>query len=507
MGDISTITPEQARAWPDDIEPLVREPGRLQYPIGALPDLIRDAMLEVQEHVQAPTALIASCALSAVSLAAQAHIDVARDEKLIGPVSLFLLPLGDSGERKTSVDGHFTRAIIEYEARVIKEKAPEIKQFGIELQSHNAKRTGLLSKIKDLAKAGQPTSAKEDKLKELEQHAPIRPKVPSLLMTDATQEALLHRLANEWPSGGILSDEGGAVFGSHGMGKDSVMRFLATLNTAWGGGTQRVERRTSESFSATNPRLTMHIQVQGLALQEFLKSNGSLARGSGFLARFLIADPESTQGKRPYREPQGTSHALDEFNTRIGRILERDVPMNDQGELEPTLMRLSPEAKGVWVAYHDEVEINLATGCEFADIRDAASKSADNAVRLAALFAYLETETPSTPISEKHMCSGVAVAKWHLYETQRFFSKVSISQDQQDVHTLNEWLVIQCAKKATDRVTKREIQQLGPNVLRSADRRDRALSTLADAGRVLLEKIGKADMVLVNPALLAEVSS
>lgn len=506
MNNLATISPEQARQWAD-VEPLVHEPERLPYPIDALPDLLRDAVLEVQEHVQAPTALIASCALSAVSLAIQAHIDVARDEKLIGPSSLFMLSLGDSGERKSSVDGHFTRAIVEYEARVIEEKAPEIKQFSIDVQSHNAKRSGLLAKIKELAKAGKPTTTKDDELNELERHAPTPPKLPSLLMTDATQEALLYRLAKEWPSGGIFSDEGGAVFGGHGMGKDSVMRFLSTLNTAWGGGTQRVSRRTSESFSVTNSRLTMHIQVQGAALQEFMKSNGALARGSGFLARFLIADPVSTKSHRLYREPKGTSEALDRFNARIARILERHVPMNSCGELEPSLMRLSPEAKRVWVAYHDEVERSLAADGEFGSICDAASKSADNAVRLAALFAYLESETPATPISEKHMCSGVAVATWHLYETQRFFATVSLTQDEQDIHMINEWLITQCRKNATDRLTRREIQQYGPPPARDTDRRDRALSTLANVGRVSLEKIGKADMVLVNPALLAEVSS
>ncbi len=31
--------------------------------------------------------------------------------------------------------------------------------------------------------------------------------------------------------------------------------------------------------------------------------SGALARGTGFLARFLVAWPESTQGHRPYSDP------------------------------------------------------------------------------------------------------------------------------------------------------------------------------------------------------------
>ena len=60
---------------------------------------------------------------------------------------------------------------------------------------------------------------------------------------DHTPEALTHALATEWPSGGVVSSEAGIVFGGHGMGKDSAMRNLATLNVLWDGGTLPVSRR------------------------------------------------------------------------------------------------------------------------------------------------------------------------------------------------------------------------------------------------------------------------
>ena len=71
---------------------------------------------------------------------------------------------------------------------------------------------------------------------------------------------------------------------------------------------------------------------------------------------------------------------------------------------------------------------------------------------------------------------------------------------------LNDWLVINCNKYSTDRITQREVLQLGPNPTRDRDRRDRALNTLVDAGRILLEKSGKSDIVIVNPELIAGIS-
>ena len=324
-----------------------------------------------------------------------------------------------------------------------------------------------------------------------------------MLLTDATPEALGFALAKDWPAAAIVSDEGGAVFGGLGMGKDSVMRYLSTLNTLWGGGTLRTSRRTSESYTAVNSRLTFHTQIQPAALNEFLERSGILARGSGFLARFLISVPQSTQGTRAYKQPPTESPALNAFNHRIQQILSAGVPFNERGTLEPSLMQLSLDAKARWVEFHNDVERELASGGEFEDLRDTASKVADNAARLAALFAYFETRTPVTPVSEEHMCSGVAVAMWHLYESQRFFAELATTDEQRNTSKLNDWLMSHCKQNGVVQLTRREIQQFGPPPTRDKDKRDKALQQLADAHRLALVKQDKTDVVTINPALLA----
>ena len=121
---------------------------------------------------------------------------------------------------------------------------------------------------------------------------------------------LAWRLAKEWPSAGIVSSEAGSVLGSHGMGKDSIMRNLALYNTLWDGGTHSIGRRTSESFAVKGARLTTALQIQEAALCEFIHKSGELARGTGYFARFLIAWPESTQGTRLFTNHQNTGPAL-----------------------------------------------------------------------------------------------------------------------------------------------------------------------------------------------------
>lgn len=74
------------------------------FPVHVFPLIIRNAIYEVEQHTQAPRALISASVLGVISLACQNQIDVCRLSNLRSPVSLFLLTLAESGERKSTVD-------------------------------------------------------------------------------------------------------------------------------------------------------------------------------------------------------------------------------------------------------------------------------------------------------------------------------------------------------------------------------------------------------------------
>ncbi|MBS3916999.1 MAG: DUF3987 domain-containing protein, partial [Sulfuritalea sp.] len=355
------------------------------YPLNALPDTIRAAVIEVQAFTKAPVPLVASSALAALSLAIQAYVDIKRADKLHGPVGLYLLTIADSGERKSTCDGFFTSAIRDYQAEQAELAKPEQEKHRAKLSAWEARRAGMIDAIKQASKASKSTANIERELHMHEQDKPEPPRVPKLLRGDDTPENLAYVLAREWPSAGVLSSEAGAVFGSHGMGAESAMRNLALLNILWDGGTLDVGRRSKESFTVRGARLTVALQVQEPTLREFFAKSGPLARGSGFLARFLVAWPESTQGYRPFSEAPANWPRLAEFNRRIAAILNQPAPIDESGALTPAMLSLAPDAKVAWVGYHDAIESELASGGELYDVRDVASKSADNAARLSAL--------------------------------------------------------------------------------------------------------------------------
>ncbi len=94
------------------------------------------------------------------------------------------------------------------------------------------------------------------------------------------------------------------------------------------------------------------------------------------------------------------------------------------------------------------------------------------------------------------------IVAWHLVEASRFFAALALSPEQVKAEALDAWLIAQCREAGTDTVSTRDISRLGPNAVRHADARDKALTILGDAGRIRLESDGKRKRVRINPALI-----
>jgi putative DNA primase/helicase len=162
------------------------------YPLDAVPNNIRGAVEEVRGFVKVPVPLMASSAVFARTLACQAHIDGKRAERVTGPVSLLLLTIAGSGERKTTCDGVFAAAVGQYQ----EEKAEAMKR----------------ERDRHMANLDTWTSLPGTK-----RHAHNLILVRRLLPGDETPENLAWNLARQWPSAGL-------IFESHGTGKEGSMR-------------------------------------------------------------------------------------------------------------------------------------------------------------------------------------------------------------------------------------------------------------------------------------------
>jgi putative DNA primase/helicase len=171
-----------------------------------LPALLRDAALEAHSFVQAPLALAACSARSALSLAAQGLVNVRRDHHLVGPVSLYLLAVAESGERKTTCDTIFSCALRQWERDRMIAMAPDLAAHEAAVAAFEAKKAGILDAIKHKRRRSQDSAHEEGALNALAREAPQPLAVPrcgsckAQGLPAAARAARIWRAA--WPTSG-----------------------------------------------------------------------------------------------------------------------------------------------------------------------------------------------------------------------------------------------------------------------------------------------------------------
>lgn len=480
--------------------PLRKQIHAEEFPLTALPITLQAAIDEVEYATQAPTALIAASALTAISVACQSLVSVERDEGLRGPASLYFLTIAASGERKTTVDKFFSKAITEWEREQAEAAKPLIAEYRAAEGNWIATGEGIRAAIKKAAANLSPDHNAAQALIQHEANKPVEPRVPSVLRMDDTPEALAAALMR-WPVAAIMSSEAGIIFGAHGMNPESVMRNMGQLNIFWDGGHLKRDRTTTKSIDVEGMRVTVGLQVQPATLETFMDKQGTLARGTGFLARFLVSHPESTQGTRYYREPKPGYPALEKFNARCKALLNMAANVDADGKLTTTYLTLTPEAKSVWIGFHDSVEEELRSSGDYEDIQDVASKAADNAARLAAcLHVFCEPKDGSC-IGAESMRAATAVIRWYLEEARRFACETALPQVVRDAEKLEKWIV-EKSKEGTVLVKTGSMSQIAP--VREKLRRDAALDLLEEHHRIFRVNVKQRKEVCLTADVLWE---
>ena len=92
--------------------------------------------------------------------------------------------------------------------------------------------------------------------------------------------------------------------------------------------------------------LAVHLMVQPSVARIFMAD--PLAVDTGFLPRFLICEPQSTIGSRLQAKTRHDDMELEEFSSRMRRILEMKMPMDaETRELEPRVLELAADARDI----------------------------------------------------------------------------------------------------------------------------------------------------------------
>lgn len=506
LGGLAPAVEAEDMSWPEP-QLFYEKDEPEPFPVNSLPPILRDAVIEVQSVVQAPMAMVASSALCTSAAACQALIDVRIEGYLERPVSLFFLILGDSGERKSTVDSRFAEPLKQFDREAKKESKERRKSYKAAFTAWKAKCDAAESAIKSLSagrKVGKSGDGKsladwEEELAKLHQEEPESPLYPKILVSDITQEKLVQQLSEEWPSCALMSAEGGLVFGSRSLSKENQQQALSTFDSLWSGETVDSRRKTVQSYDTEGARLSIGIFVQPKVFFDFCEKN-DIARHVGFLGRCLIAYPQSTQGTRLYKSLPQALPKLERLHGKISALLAIEPPM-DGKRLMPETVSLSQEAREVWIESYNQIERELAPGGLYEKIRDFGSKAPENIARVAAVFQALD-DGPIVEVSADNLRRASEVVEWYLSEAVRLFhGSVDFSAGvEKDAKELLDWMCAWAHSKHTNEVSTADLGNRGPNRLRLEARRSRAIELLLE--RSCIRRESNRSAYAINPKLL-----
>nr|WP_315406655.1 YfjI family protein [uncultured Pseudomonas sp.] len=470
---------------PDYPEPLPLLPdieAATPYPLEALGELLGGAAAAIVDACQVPDALAAQSVLAAAAMAAQPHGNVLRDGQLI-PLSLFALTVAESGDRKSVADRLALRAHHARQSALLEVYDTEQKRYRDQRDAYQGARSAILDKATGGSEA---TAGDLGKLKE-----PKAPPLPFILAEEPTLEGLQKSLLRGYPSQGLFSDEGGQFFGGHASRPENILKSVAGLSKLWDGAPiTRTRAAEGESAFRSGCRLSVHLMIQPIVASEVLSN--PLMLGQGFLARFLIAWPQSLAGTRFYRPIDPNSdQRLAGYWARMTQLLTLAPPTSERGDLEPNALVMDSDAKAVWIKAHDAIEMSLGRDGNFQEIKPTAAKGAESILRIAGVLAIVDhDETLSQPIIER----AAKLVNWYLSETLRLTSPVIADPQLLKAQRLLEWL----AENNWHTFNARELQQKGPpSARKSATQRDVMLAVLLKHHQLLTED-GKN--FRINPA-------
>jgi hypothetical protein len=449
--------------------PLVRAmPPAAAYPIDALGPVLGPAARAIGEIVQVPEALAANTVLATAALAAQAHGNV-QTLGGVRPTSLYIGTIAGSGDRKTAADDvallpireHVRRTTLAYQKDVA---AHERASAANKLARSMAREAASTPDEYQQALAGIVDEPK--------------PRKPWLVCGDPTAEGLMRSLAEGQHAQGIYSDEGGQFLGGHALSEEAELRTIAMLSRAWQGAPlDRVRATDSEHVILYGRRLSIHLLAQPEVASRLLGSQ--LYRSQGFLARWLLAAPESLAGTRIYNPEKLEAHEdarLQAFHRAVTMLLSQPATEDHEvGGLDPPCIALSPEARQLLIRAYDEIERAQGDGADLEQVREWASKAAEHACRIAGVIALI-SDPHATAVSAEIMRGALALTEFYLSEYQRLVGHAGISEDTRRAQLLLEWL----KRKALRSFTARQIMQFGPGSIRSSDVARAAVRVLED---------------------------
>lgn len=386
------------------------------------------------------------------------------------PAVIWTAIVGDSGTLKSPALELALGAIRKRQKKAIKEHAKDMEKYALEALRH---KMAMAAWEKDGGE-GDPPEA---------------PKIPILSRTwgdDMTMEALANLLYENWRGILVVKDELAGWLGSfdrysQGKGGDAPkwLEFFGARPVF-------IDRKTGNPRRLYIPRAAVSIAggIQPGTLQNVLERQYF---ENGLAARLLLACPPR-RAKRWSEAviPKDVEQAVIMIFDRLFSLMPTT---GMDGEPEPGIVRLSPQAKATWISFYNDHAKEHAgmTG----DISALWSKLEGGAARLALVihcvrWAAGDPKIAQADIVDEHsIAAGVAISNWFGKETRRVYAILSESDVDRQRRNLAELI-----QRHGGSMTARDLMRCSREYRTAGD---------AELALLSLTRAGWGEWVSVNP--------
>ena len=456
------------------------DPPYFRLEVEKLSYKVQSAIRGIQKNSLTPIEIAYPAFSMGICPAIQPYVQMSPRPGYSFHVSQYYLLIAESGDGKSPAVKSAMASHVAHDAkmRIVYDQA--LKRFQAQEQIHKEKVKSLKAKIRKNQADPDITQKLEEEFLALDTAKPIPPRDRSLIMNNVTPEALLYALKEPNSSVALLSDEAGALLRSR------LFSNFSMLNSLWSTGVpQFVDRKTSESYSIIEPKVTLFASVQYGPFKQYCDHQGALARDSGLFARCWISSA-SVHHRQPLVLSEGQDDGaveLKAFHARIDQLRERGAIPGYKREIT-----FSASAGRLWIDRFNEFQTLIQPGEKYYEIRDFIKKHMENVARHAAMLHVFEYDH-TDEVSEETLEQALVVGEWYIKHFQELMvPKPGPSQDMLDGEVLIEWLYEYCHTEGSDRISKSRLEGYGLAQLRRRSRLDPALIFLEKHGLIHFEE-------------------
>lgn len=492
-GDVPNLPPEF-----NPIIPLRDESPQREFPIKALPPIIREMVIGIAETTGTDPAMAATSILSAISYCFTGKYRMQGKADHSEPPMIYSFIIAEPSERKSPVIKFIKKPFVDFELKYNQEHAEEFHKI-------EAMKKKLLFEADKLEKEGS---------KDVDQIAKLRTQAEQMgtvgrrriVVDDITPESLIQLMGRN-RSLLMISDEAGMLGNFAGRYSNNSMPNMDMILKAWSGESFFCDRATKETIQIPTPCLSI-----SLAGQPYLWDNmvsNPVFRNSGLLARFFYCFPKSKVGTRRYDSKAIATAVVDSYNKLIDILLTRKF---NAGDTEEKFLKFDETAQQNFIDYYNQY-IEKIQLTEFSNCKDWGGKYHGQILRLCCVIhcvkCVLKNENPENVlVGADTLCNAIDIADY--YKEQAIYA-FSISGVDQEILKAEKALEIIKAKQIKEGFQSALLKKCRNKIFAESDDFYKALKLLEEYGYVALDEREtgnhkSAVYVYVNPKVFEKPS-